>query len=276
MPVFTTSDGIRLHYEDAGQGWPLVFVHGWAMSGRVWFFQAEEFASSHRVITLDLRGHGKSEPSPVPLSMPLLGADLRELMDSLALKKAIVVGWSMGAQVVLEAFPSMRERVAGVVLVSGTPRFTSADDYPHALPPVEARGMGIRLKRDFAGTMGDFFRGMFVEGELDHDRYQRIVREVVINAGHPAPTTVLDALRLLQEADQRRCLAGIDLPVLLVHGDRDTICLPSASRFMAGKIPRARLEVMEGAGHAPFMSRSEEFNRILRDFVRSIDDAEPR
>lgn len=273
MPFLTTSDGVKIHYVDEGQGRPMVFVHGWAMSSRVWFFQAEELASSHRVITLDLRGHGRSEPSPVSVAMPLLAADLRALMDGLALEKAIVIGWSMGVQVVLEAFSSIRERVAGIVLVSGTPRFTASDDYPHALPPVEARGMGVRLKRNFAGTMGDFFRGMFGEGELDHDRYQRIVREVVIGGRQPAPQAVQEALRALQEADQRQCLSEIDLPVLLVHGDRDTICLPSASRYMAGKISRARLEIMEGVGHAPFLSRPVEFNRMLLDFTRSIDAA---
>ncbi|MBI1920819.1 MAG: alpha/beta fold hydrolase [Geobacter sp.] len=269
----TTSDGIMLHYEDKGQGRPLVFVHGWAMSGRVWFFQTEELASSHRVVTLDLRGHGRSEPSSGPFSMSLLAADLRGLMDGLALENAIVVGWSMGVQVVLEAFPSIRERVAGLVLVSGTPRFTSAADYLHALPPVEARGMGVRLKRNFAATMGDFFRRMFVEGELDHDRYQRIVREVVIGGRQPSPETALDALRALQEADQRQCLPEIDVPVLLVHGDLDTICLPAASRYMTGQLSHARLEMMEGVGHAPFMSRPGEFNHMLMDFTRSLDAA---
>lgn len=235
--------------------------------------QVGEFTSSHRVITPDLRGHGRSEPSHAPVSMSRMAADLSELLEELALEKAVIVGWSMGVQVVLEAFSAIRERVAGIVLVSGTPRFTASDDYPHALPPVEARGIGVRLKRNFAGTMGDFFRGMFGEGELDHDRYQRIVREVVIGGRQPAPQAVLDALRALQEADQRQCLSEIDLPVLLVHGDRDTICLPSASRYMAGKISRARLEILEGVGHAPFLSRPVEFNRMLLDFTRSIDAA---
>lgn len=273
MPIFTTFDGIQLHYDDKGNGRPLVFVHGWAMSGGVWFFQTEEFASSHRVITMDLRGHGRSEPSSVPISMQLLAADLRGLMDGLALENAIVVGWSMGVQVVLEAYSSIRKRLAGLVLVSGTPRFTATGDYSHALPPVEARGMEVRLKRNFAGTMGDFFRGMFVEGELDHDRYQRIVREVVIAGRQPSPQTAMDALRALQEADQRQCLPEIDSPVLLVHGDRDTICLPAASRYMAGKLSNSRLEMMEGVGHAPFMSRPVEFNHMLLDFTRSLDAA---
>ena len=271
MPFITTADGTPLFYETSGAGRPLLFIHGWAMSGRVWHFQADAFAGSWRVIVPDLRGHGRSASTTAgPLSMAGFAGDLATLCTGLELERATLVGWSMGVQVVLEAFPLLRERIAALVLVSGTPRFTSTDDYPYGLPPVEARGMALRLKRDYSGTMGAFFNSMFAEGELTGEAYQRVVREIVIQGRRPEPEAALKALTALSEADQRPQLAGIDRPTLLLHGSADTICLPEASRYMADRLPNATLEVMAGCGHAPFLSRPEEFNRSLAVFLEKV------
>lgn len=271
MPFITAADNTPLYYETAGSGRPLVFLHGWAMSGRVWHFQSEAFARDWQVIVPDLRGHGHSGlGAERPLSMADFAGDLVALCTALELERATVVGWSMGAQVVLEAFPALRERIAALVLVGGTPRFTAADDYPFGLPPVEARGMALRLKRDYSRTMGDFFRRMFADGELAGEQYQRVVREIVISGRRPEPEAALKALAALAEADQRSLLAGIDCPTLLVHGTADSICLPGASRFMAGQLPDATLVLFDGCGHAPFISSPALFDQCLARFLERV------
>jgi pimeloyl-[acyl-carrier protein] methyl ester esterase len=271
MPFITAADNTPLYYETVGRGRPLVFIHGWAMSGRVWHFQAEAFARDRQVIVPDLRGHGSSGPGSAPsLCMADFAGDLVALFTALDLEGATLVGWSMGAQVVLAAFPALRERIAALVLVGGTPRFTAADDYPFGLPPVEARGMALRLKRDYARTMGDFFKAMFVEGELVGEQYQRVVREIVIPGRRPEPEAALKALAALTAADQRPLLAGIDRPVLLVHGTADGICLPGASLFMAGQLPDATLALLEGYGHAPFISSPALFDPFLVRFLERV------
>jgi pimeloyl-[acyl-carrier protein] methyl ester esterase len=271
MPFITAADGTQLFYEASGSGRPLIFVHGWAMSGRVWHFQAGAFAGSRQVIVPDLRGHGRSVSATAePFSMAGFAGDLALLCAELELEQATLVGWSMGVQIVLEAFPLLRERVAALVLVGGTPRFTAAADYPYGLPPTEARGMALRLKRDYSGTMGAFFASMFAEGELVGDAYQRVVREVVLPGRRPEPAAALQSLIALSEADQRGRLTGIDCPTLIVHGSADTICLPDAARYMAERIPSATLEVMAGCGHAPFLSRPEEFNKALSLFLEKV------
>ncbi|TWJ32758.1 alpha/beta fold hydrolase [Geobacter argillaceus] len=271
MPVITAADNTQLFYETAGRGRPLVFIHGWAMSGRVWHFQAETFAHDWQVIVPDLRGHGRSGQGSAPsLGMADFAADLVALFTALDLEGATLVGWSMGAQVVLEAFPALRERVAALVLVGGTPRFTATDDYPFGLPPVEARGMALRLKRDYSRTMGDFFKAMFAEGELVGEQYQRVVREIVIPGRRPEPEAAVKALAALTGADQRHQLAGIDRPALLVHGTADSICLPGASHFMAGQLSDATLVLLEGYGHAPFISSPALFDPFLVRFLERV------
>ncbi len=269
MPFVETPGGVTIHYEDAGSGPALVLVHGWSMSGRVWAFQ-EELADAYRLITVDLRGHGASSAPAAGYAFVDFVADLASLFAQLELREATLVGWSMGAQVALQAFPAVRDRLAALVLVSGTPKFAAAADYPYGLPAKEARGMALRLKRDYAKTMGEFFRGMFGEGELPWDHYQQMVRRVVIPGLRPAPHAAMDSLAALNEEDQRPVLPLIDLPTLIVHGDRDTICLPGAAHYMAERIADAQLGIMHGVGHAPFLSRPAEFNAILKDFLRGV------
>lgn len=269
MPFLETPGGVSIHYEESGTGRPLVLVHGWATSGAVWRFQAP-LAEAFRLITVDLRGHGRSSSPSSDYGLTDLTDDLVALFDELALTDAVLLGWSLGAQVVLTAFPRLRERLAGLALVGGTPRFTLADGYDYGLPPSEPRGMGLGVRRDFQKTMGGFFRQMFAPGELTREQENRIAREIVIPGRLPEPDVALATLDILSTADLREMLPVVDRPVLLIHGEADTICLPGASRYMAEKLPLAKLVKLSGVGHAPFLSRPDEFNGILSGFLEDL------
>ncbi|GAM08062.1 AB hydrolase superfamily protein YisY [Geobacter sp. OR-1] len=271
MPFITTENGVAIHYEDHGAGRPLVFIHGWGMSGRVWKFQVDAFKSGYRIITLDLRGHGESVlPEDAGLSMPDIAGDIGQLFADLNLADATLIGWSLGAQVALEAFRLAGSRLSALVLTGGTPRFSAGEGYEFGLPPVEVRGMALRIKRDRSKTMGDFFRRMFVEGEMTKEQNQRVVKEIVIPSRQPESAILLRALETLAESDQREILTAIGIPVLLIHGAADTTCLPDASRFMAARIRNAELCIIDGCGHAPFMSKPDEFNRLLGGFLARV------
>lgn len=270
MPFMETADNVTIHYEEDGVGFPLVFVHGWAMSGRVWTFQ-KPLADRFRLITVDLRGHGKSSIA-TGYAFADFAADLVFLFDRLGLGRAALVGWSLGAQVALEAVPLLGDRVAALLLVSGTPRFTAVDGWPHGLPATAARGLGLRLKRAYDATLGDFFRQMFAEGELTHDQYQRIVREIVIPRPLPDPGAVQASLATLAGGDHRQILSSMTSPTLVIHGDRDAICPPGAGRYLADTIPGARLFSLEGVGHAPFLSRPDIFNGEVGRFLAEVID----
>ncbi|HEY5512196.1 MAG TPA: alpha/beta fold hydrolase [Geomonas sp.] len=268
MPFVETSDGVSLHYDETGSGRPVVFLHGWGMSARVWRFQ-QQLDDSCRLIFLDQRGHGQSSPA-AGYAVEDFAGDLAAFFDKMALRDAILVGWSMGVQVALKAFPELRSRLAALVLVGGTPRFTACDDYPHGQAPLEVKGMGLRLRRDYQKTMGDFFRGMFADGELDGAQYQRIVHEIVMGGRSADPDTVRQSLQILSAADLREELPSIDRPVLLIHGELDSICPAGASAYMADRLPMATLRIMEGCGHAPFMTQPDRFNALVRDFLASF------
>lgn len=271
MPFITTDSGVSIHYEERGTGHPLVFIHGWGMSGRVWEFQAELFASLFRVITLDLRGHGDSSlPEGAGFAMAGLAGDVASLLKNLYLANATLIGWSLGAQVALEAVSASRDRLSALVLSGGTPRFSSGDGFDFGLPPQEVRGMALRVKRDRTRTMGDFFRNMFVDGEMTAEQNQRVVKEIIIPSKQPDTAILLQALDTLATSDQREILPTLHIPVLVIHGAEDATCLPDASRYMAGKIRGAELALMDGCGHAPFLSKPDEFNRLLSGFLGRV------
>lgn len=268
MPFIETSKGVNLHYDETGRGRPVVFLHGWAMSGRVWRFQ-RPLDDSCRLIFLDQRGHGHSAPA-AGYSVAEYAGDLADFFEKMELRDAVLVCWSMGVQVALQAFPALRSRLAGLVLVGGTPRFSSCEDYPHGQAPLEVKGMGLRLRRDYQKTMGEFFRGMFAEGEMDGAQYQRIVHEIVMDGRSADPDAVRQSLQILSAVDLREQLPSIDRPVLLIHGEQDSICPAAASKYMADRLPLATLRIMEGCGHAPFMTRPEQFNDLVRGYLGSL------
>jgi pimeloyl-ACP methyl ester esterase len=267
MPFIETSAGVNIYYEEMGEGRPLVMLHGWGGSGRLWRSQ-QELADSFRLVIPDLRGHGLSSAPAEGFSVEELVSDIVTLFERLGLTDAILLAWSLGSQVALAAFPLLRERLSGLVLVGATARFTATDGYPNGLPANDIRGIGLRLQRNYKKTMGEFFRSMFAEGELTPDQEERISREILADGRLPEPKAAHAALDILASTDLRDRLRLIDCPVLLIHGSADAVCPPGAARFLVERIPDARLVELAGAGHAPPLSRPGQFNALLREFLQ--------
>ncbi|SNB46431.1 alpha/beta fold hydrolase [Geobacter sp. DSM 9736] len=272
MPVIVSKDAISINYEESGSGLPLVFIHGWAMSGKVWSFQ-KSLAEQFRLITVDLRGHGQSSSSET-FSLKTLMCDLSLLFEHLDLKSAFVVGWSLGSQVALYGFRELKDRISALVLVGGTPRFTANEDYSAGLPFREVRGLQVRLMRDYERAMGEFFRRMFAPGELSRERENRIAREIIMGGRLPDPAVALQGLEILTNEDLRGLLPAVDRPVLVIHGEEDSVCPVPAAYFLAKELPDSRLRIFPGVGHAPFLSRPETFNEAIAAFVREVQGAD--
>ena len=253
MPWYENDGQIRLWYEERGSGPALVLLHGWCMSSTVWQNQLTGLARSFRVIAPDLRGHGKSEKSANGYDFEGFSADIGALFRHLDLRGALLAGWSLGAQVALLAGSQVRERLSGLVLISGTPRFTVADDFPHALKRVVADGMAVKVRRNLAKALNGFTKLMFAPGELDDSALAGRVGDLLATIPLPETDTALRALQ-----------------ALVINGDRDRICLPEASDYMAQKIGSSCHVVLSGCGHAPFLTRNDEFDESIANFSRRI------
>lgn len=266
MAWYAGDSGSRLWYEDRGTGTPIVFIHGWCMSSAVWRLQRYGLSDSFRFITIDLQGHGKSPPHAGGFHIKGCAGDIAGLFEFLDLHNALLVGWSLGSLIALESCVLLRERLSGLVLTAGTPRFTQGDGFPYGLSRIEVDGMTRKVQRSLRRALEGFNARMFASGELDDPSLAAMVQELLSTVPMPTADVALQALDALVETDQRDRLALIDLPTLIMSGDRDVICLPQASAFLAQQIPSARQMVFAGCGHAPFLTQSTRFNACLEDF----------
>ena len=278
MPWYENRRGERLWYEDQGTGCSVLFLHGWCMSSAVWKYQFEGFSGSipalfpdsFRLLAPDLRGHGRSLGISGHLDFGGFVRDLADLLEALGLSKVVLVGWSMGAQIVLQSIAELSGRVAGMVLVSATPRFTASGDFPHALSGKEARGMRLKVQRNTQRALSGFYSRLFAEGELESHPAALEIKQLLSSIAAPDTAAVLDALDALAMTDMRHLLASTTIPTLIINGAQDRICLPQASDYLKAHIPGAGQVVFPKCGHAPFLTQSEQFNAEICRFAGSL------
>ena len=285
MPFFKTSDGIPLHYEMAGKGKPIVFVHGWAMNSNVWKYQMDELSKDFQVIAVDLRGHGKSEiPPHPPLSKGGGGGfdkfvnDLKELVDFLSIEKFTLAGWSMASFIIARYYFKYPEDVEKLIFISGTPKFLSENDYSCGQPVIMAKRLEQNLKRnnplspfdkgDYENHIREFCGKLFISGERIDDSKLSEIESLMFNEDFPPSSdVVLQTLNSLLKDDIRDNLNDIKVPTLIIHGSIDKICPVGADRYMAKKIPDSKLIILEGVGHAPFLTQPERVNKEIKEFI---------
>lgn len=272
MPYFKNRSGELLWYEDSGSGIPLLFLHGWCMSSVVWQSQFMQLNRDFRVIAPDLRGHGKSRAVSGHFDFEHYAADLEDLVQCLELERIILIGWSMGAQIAIQVFDALSEKLAGLVLVSATPCFTVKDDFPFGLARNEAFGMRLKVTRNLARALDGFHGRMFAEGEAGDPHTAIRIKELLDSVVPPDASVAVEAIDSLADADMRPLLARISLPVLILNGDRDPVCLPQASDYLMGHIKFALQKVFSDCGHAFFITRPEMFNNEIIQYTRSVLD----
>ena len=270
MPWYVNRRGERLWYEDQGTGESVLLLHGWCMSSVVWKCQFDALAASMRLLAPDLRGHGCSKGVSSRLDFRSFTEDLVDLFEALDLSRVVLIGWSMGAQIALQASAALSCRLAGLVLVSATPSFIATDDFPYGLARNEANGMRLKIQRSTRRALDGFHTRLFAKGELESDSLAAEIKQLLAAIPSPDTAAVLDALDALARTDMSRLLATISVPTLVVNGGLDRICLPQASSYLKEHIPDAVQTVFQDSGHAPFLACSDLFNAEIIRFTRSV------
>jgi pimeloyl-[acyl-carrier protein] methyl ester esterase len=253
-----------LAIEATGHGPTVVLLHGWAMHSGIWGPLAAKLARHHRVLAVDLPGHGHSAPKS-PCSLVAIAAAVDAAIGD-ETSPVAVLGWSFGGLVAMRWALARPARVQRLALVCTTPRFVAGADWPHAMSAQTLQRFGDELHVAWKPTVQRFLALQVHNSE--HGRATlAALREQLLARGEPSRQTLSETLDVLATTDLRGETAGIVQPALVVSGGRDALCPPEAGRWLAGSMPRSRFVELTGAAHAPFLSHAEEFCAVVEDFL---------
>ena len=259
MPTLNVSSG-TLHYLDAGEGEPIVLVHGFPLDGQIWERVAPLLANRHRVITPDLPGFGKSFATNA-LMMESLAGSMIELIDQLKLDRAAFAGLSMGGYVLQALMRSHPERVSKLIFVDT--RANADDEKGRA-----GRDAMIALVQE-KGTVGvvDQMLPKMLAAATFAAQPDVVARQREIMLACP-PGTIANACAAMRDrADFTPMLATLPCPLQVIVGESDAITPPEVARAMASAVKGSRLDVIEAAGHMTPMEQPKAVAEAIEAFV---------
>jgi pimeloyl-[acyl-carrier protein] methyl ester esterase len=262
--MLTDASLAQLHVKSIGDGPPLVLLHGWALHGGLFSPIVPSLARQHRVHAVDLPGHGYSDP----LRPWTLQAVVESLERSFASEGALsVLGWSLGGAVALAWARRVPSRISRLVLVTTTPKFIAAADWPHAMTDDTLARFADELRVAFKPTLLRFLT-LQMQGSDEGRAALATLRHQLFSRGEPDPAMLVDALASLRAIDLRNDVGHIRQPSLVVTGARDTLAPPEAGAWLAEALPAGRLHSFNGAAHAPFLSHRDAFLEVALPFLR--------
>lgn len=272
MPFVHTPDGVNLYYQDSGGNGPaVVLIHGWPASHKVWEPQVAPLVEAgYRVVAYDRRGFGNSSMPWTGYDYDTMAADLKALLDTLNLNDATLVGFSMGGGEVARYIGRYgSDRVGKAVLVSAvTPYLLQTTDNPDGVPMKVFDEMRTGLQKDRLDFLRGFLKDFYGVGLVSQPVSDVLLDYVFSITAHAQPHATYECVAAFAETDFRDDLKAFDVPTLVVHGNADKTVPIEASGDRAGKlVPGARYEVIDGAPHGLNATHTDEFNRILLDFL---------
>ena len=264
MPYFKTARGLDWHYEVSGSGDAIVMIHGLGASGHFWQAQRDFLHSDFQVVTLDLPGHGKS--SWMPVSLIEMAQDIRQIIASLGLSQFSLLASSMGGLVALELYRMIPQDVMRFSLVGSIPKFARGPNYPAGLDIEKIHTLSEQFDGDYALILDIFFRSLFTMKERQSDRF-KWVKDLRQSEPLPKREALKHFLGILEKTDLRDRIASVICPLQFITGTEDYICPRVIMDWVAMHTYNARFDFINASGHLPFLVETNEYNRLLEDFL---------
>jgi len=278
---FKSFDGTKLFYSVEGEGKPLVFCYGLVCSSLHWTYQIEHFKRNYQTVWMDYRGHQNSEiPEDLgSLTLETLARDLECLFQELKLEDAILLGHSMGVNVVLEYYRQYRKRVKGLILSNGTP--TRPLETLLGTNTLEPGFAALEFLRDRSPKLLNLVwkfqkANPLVQkaiGLLGFNPYltpKEDVRMYVDQIAELDPRVFLHLIRNYDTYDGSSWLHTIDAPSLVIAGEKDLVIPIRQQQLLHQLIPNSQFEVIKHGSHCPQMDLPDLVNLKIENFLNSI------
>jgi len=257
------------HVIEAGDGPPLLLLHGWSAHGGFFRPQMEFARLGFRVIVPDLPGHGLDRRPHTELQIADLSAALEHFLKERDLRDVTLVGWSMGATVAFDYIARRgTERIASLIVIDMSARVVNDAQWRLGLASgLDARGADIAadaMARDWPRYARRIAPSLFApEVGEDHELLKFAHDNIANNDGE----TLASLWRSLCDADHRATLASITIPSLVIAGERSRLYRPEVTRWLVSCIPGSQHVVVPRAGHTPQLEAPAAFNAALAAFL---------
>lgn len=265
------TETVKIYYEEYGKGKPVVFIHGWPLSGSMWEYQITQLPDQGlRCIAYDRRGFGKSDRPSEGYDYNTLAGDLKALLDKLDLNDVTLVGFSMGGGEIAKYFSLYGgERVSKVVLVSAVvPYMLKTDDNLNGVAQEEFDKMTKGMIEDRPGFMESFNKDFFGVSLVSHPVSDAFLNNSLVKCMDANVIATLQCAKSFSSTDFRQDVPKINVPTLIIHGDNDkTVPIKATGEESAKLIPGAKFIVYEGAPHGLWYTDKDRLNQDLIDFI---------
>lgn len=259
-------NGVELAYDDSGSGTPVLFIHGFPHDRSLWSEQVSALSTHVRCVAPDLRGFGESSTEG-PYSVDQYADDLAQLLNHLSIEQAVICGLSMGGYIAMAMWRRHQHRVLALVLCdtkAGADTDEGRKKRDDLIATAQREGSAKVAELQLPGMVGKTTR------EKRPDIVGR-ARGMMERSPVPGIVGALTALR--DRPDSRATLATVTVPTLVVVGDEDVLTpVSEAEGIMAalGAEANAKLEIVQGSGHASCIERPAAVTHVLADFLATL------
>jgi len=271
-------DSIELYYEEHGSGDPLLLIMGLAADSTAWMFQVPDFAKRYRTIVFDNRGVGRSSKPPGPYTIHQMADDATALLDVLAIRKAHVVGVSMGGMIAQELALRHPARIRGLVLACTFPEPDAETERHRAFQVTQLGGQVTasgETRIDVSAInplmlLQHLLPRVFNQSYIDHELPKLIqIFGGALQWGF-SMEAILGQVEAVMGHRATDRLHQITAPTLVITGDADLLVSPANSDLLARNIPGAKLVKVPGGSHGFNFETPDVFNREVLDFLARV------
>ena len=259
---------IMLHVTDAGEGKPIVLIHGWPLSDEMFEYQYNDLVNTNfRVIGITLRGFGRSSKPFGVFDYDIYAGDIKKVLCKLDITDAVLGGFSMGGAIAIRYVATDAGAHVSKLALFGAaaPCWTQRDDYPYNISVAEVDELIQLCHRDrpqLLTNVGKIFAA--TDSSLSEG-----IRNWLFGIGLSSSAHAMaQSLVALRDTDLRNDLLSITIPTLIMHGKKDKICSFEMAEQLKSGIANSRIIPFEKSGHALFLEETEKFNSELIKFAK--------
>lgn len=255
MKLQLSQTALSVHETGTANGAPVVFLHALGTGAVIWDSVLPLLPGGLRLVTIDLRGHGDSDSPKAPYSMGALVRDVEEVLDSLHIRDAIMVGVSLGGMIAQGLAVKRLDQIRGLVLCNTATRFGQAAQWDSLAAEIAEKGTAPMCAR----TMQNWFTKEWLEQEKHRawrDRFLAISTDAML--GHIAA---------IKGTDFYTPTSGLRLALLAIAGSEDRMVPPDMTREISEIVPGAQFKIIRKSGHLPPVDQPKEFAACLSAFL---------